>query len=75
MLLNDEKVEIKNCKVEPTGIIWENVHITWCTRWVRLLIQFVLVLAIVVGGFICISMLNVLVPSYDTNIDTSAYTW
>ena len=40
-----------------------------------MLVQFILILAIVAIGFLLISLLNVLVPTYDTSIDTSSYTW
>ena len=40
-----------------------------------MLVQFILILVIVAIGFLLISLLNVLVPTYDTSIDTSSYTW
>lgn len=37
----------------------------------RLLLQLIIVLSIIIGGFIFISFLNILVPPIDTDIDTS----
>lgn len=75
LLINSEKVTIKDCFTEPGGIIWENVHCTWATRWIRLLVQIILILAIIGGGFLFISFLNVLVPSDNSSgVDTSKVT-
>lgn len=75
MLLGDEKVVISNCKTEPGSVIWENVHINWGTRWMRLLLQFLLILLIIAICFCAISFLNVLTPHQDTNVSTDSYTW
>jgi hypothetical protein len=54
--------------------LWENVHITWKTRWIRAVIQFLLLLIFVIAGFFIISTLNILTPpSSSDSIDTSAY--
>jgi hypothetical protein len=66
---------VKPCHDQPGEIIWENVHITWKTRWMRALVQFVLLLAFVFAGFFIISSLNILTPpSALESIDTSSYT-
>ena len=68
------------CKVEPTiaqpgGILWENVHITWKTRWLRFLLQVFILLLILAGGFLIISLLNISNPPLNNeNIDTTGYT-
>mgnify|MGYP006995465873 CR=1 FL=1 len=54
--------------------MWENMHITRKTRIFRFLLQYILVLAIIIIGFICISIINISTPptsysdAYD-NID------
>lgn len=47
---------------------------TWKSRWIRALIQFTFLLAIVVIGFLFISFLNILAPSSTLSVDTSTYT-
>lgn len=47
------------------------MHFTWRMRIPRLLLQLIIVLGIIIGGFIFISFLNILVPPIDTDIDTS----
>lgn len=75
MLLNGERVYIEPCEVQPGGILWENVHVTWKTRWMRFFFQSLLLLVLIVGGFLFISYLNIAVAqeSYDS-VDTSTYT-
>lgn len=74
-LLNGEKIEVENCHVQPGEILWENVNITWKTRWIRAIIQFLLLLIFVAAGFFIISTLNILTPpSSSDSIDTSTYT-
>ena len=65
---------VKPCHTEPGEIIWENQHITWTTRWIRVLIQNLILFAAIAAGFLIISYLNILVPSASSSIDTSAYT-
>ena len=73
--INGCKIGIRPCHDQPGEILWENVHITWRTRWIRALIQMVLLLVFVFAGFFIISTLNILTPpsNVDSN-DTSAYT-
>lgn len=74
-LLNGCKLEIQPCHNQPGEILWQNVHVTWRTRWIRAIIQFLLLLFCVAAGFFVISLLNILSPatSYQS-IDTSSYT-
>lgn len=75
MFLHGQICEVVPCNEQPGGIIWENVHITWKSRWIRYLIQVLFVLAILVGGFLMISFLNITTPPLSNdNIDTSSYT-
>ena len=74
MFLNGRVCRVEPCHEQPGSILWENVHITWKTRWMRALCQFIIVLALIVGGFLLISFLNVLTPPLNNdNIDTSSY--
>ena len=73
-LLCGEHVRVKACHTEPGEIIWENQHVTWSTRWLRILIQYVLLIAALGVGFVVISFLNILVPSSSSSVDTSSYT-
>ena len=73
LLLCGEKVIVKACHTEPGEIIWENQHVTWSTRWLRVLIQYILLLLALSVGFLLISFLNILVPASNSSIDTSAY--
>ena len=75
MLLNGERVYIEPCDVQPGGILWENVHVTWKTRWMRFFFQSLLLLVLVIGGFLFISYLNIAVqPETFDSVDTSTYT-
>lgn len=60
--MDNQKLKIMACNTEPTGIIWENAHFNWRMRIPRILVQLLIVLSIIVGGFIFISFLNILVP-------------
>lgn len=40
-----------------------------------MLLQFVIILAVIAGGFILISFMNILLPPNKQNVDTSAYNW
>lgn len=73
--INSEQVVVEKCYTEPGGIIWENVHVTWATRWIRMLVQFIFILAIIAGGFLFISFLNILTPDDNSSgVDTSSVT-
>ena len=62
------------CEEQPGGIIWENVHITWKTRWLRYVVQILFLFVIVFAGFLFISFLNITTPPLNNNqVDTSAY--
>lgn len=71
--LCDERVAVKACHTEPADIIWENQHINWSTRWLRVLVQYILLLIGLTGGFLLISLLNILVPASSSIVDTSSY--
>lgn len=74
-MIQGHKIKIQPCHDQPGEILWENVHITWRTRWVRALIQMVLLLFFVFLGFFIISTLNILTPPSNVDsTDTSAYT-
>ncbi len=63
------------CDEEPGGIIWENVHITWKSRWIRLLIQIIFLLLVIFAGFLMISFLNITTPPLSNDkLDTDGYT-
>ncbi len=67
-------MHVKACHTEPAGIIWENMHITWKTRWLRLVLQVFLILLFIFIGFCFILILNVLNPPVTTSaIDSSIY--
>lgn len=72
-MLCGEKVEVRACHHEPAEIIWGNQHVNWSTRWLRVLVQYLLLLAGIAAGFLVISFLNILVPSTVSSVDTSAY--
>lgn len=74
MLLGGQRVQIEACHTEPGEIIWENQHVTWKTRWIRALVQFICLVLVIVIGFLGISFLNILAPSATTTVDTSTYT-
>lgn len=40
-----------------------------------MLLQFVIILTVIAGGFILISFMNVLLPPNKQNVDTSSYDW
>ncbi len=40
-----------------------------------MILQFVIILAVIAGGFILISFMNVLVPPNRPTVDTAAYDW
>jgi hypothetical protein len=61
-LLKGQQVSVKACHDQPSEIIWENVHITWKTRWIRALAQFILLLVFVFFGFFAISSLTLITP-------------
>ena len=74
MFLHNEICGVVACEEQPGGIIWENVHITWKTRWVRYLIQLLVLIVILLGGFLLISFLNITTPPLSNDqIDTTAY--
>ena len=73
--MNGEMPKVQECKTEPAGIIWENVHETWKTRWLRWVIQLAVVCSIIVGSFVVISILNIVSSENNTNVDTSSFTW
>ena len=75
MLLDNKLIGLKRCDTEPTGIIWENAHVTWKTRWLRMILQFVIIVSVIAGGFLLIAFLNVLVPPSKDTVDTSNYNW
>lgn len=67
---------IKECKTQPGSIIWENVHVTSCSRAVRWTIQALLVIVALFAGFLAISLLNILTPQTSTSsVDTSGYNY
>ncbi|MBS1890026.1 MAG: hypothetical protein JST59_01930 [Actinobacteria bacterium] len=69
-------LRIKECKIQPGSIIWENVHITPCSRFVRWILQSVLVIVALFLGFLVISLLNILTPQSQTSsVDTTGYTY
>jgi hypothetical protein len=75
MLLKGEGVKVEACHTEPGEIIWENQHITWRSRWLRLTIQLLLLIVLIALGFLIISGLNILSPSTSVDsINTTAIT-
>ena len=73
--LCDERVEVRACHTEPGDIIWENQHVTWKTRWMRTVCQYLCLLVILSLGFLFICFLNVLSPtSSSSTINTDSYT-
>ena len=73
-LLKGERVTVKACHTQPTDILWENQHVNWSTRWLRVVIQYILLLVALAIGFLIISFLNILVPASTSSISTSQYT-
>ena len=75
LCLNGGDVRVVACNTEPSGILWENAHFTWKMRIPRYLLQVVIILAVVFGGFFFISFLNILIPPIDSDVDTSNYSF
>ncbi len=69
-----QQVAMKSCHTEPADVIWENQHVTWSTRWIRVLIMYLLLIAGIAVGFVAISFMNIVVPASSSSVDTSSYT-
>jgi hypothetical protein len=62
--------------MQPGSILWENIHITAISRFVRYLAQFIFIIILIFIGFLFISLLNILSPqTKTTTIDTTAYNY
>lgn len=71
-----ELLKVKACTIQPGSIIWENVHITATSRFIRLLIQTLFVIVGIFAGFLILSFLNILTPMSSTpTVDVSNYTY
>lgn len=75
VLLDDVIPKVKPCFIQPGSIIWENIHISNCSRYVRWFIQLILLIAAVFVGFLIISFLNILTPTSTTLVDASGETY
>lgn len=64
------------CHIEPSSIIWENMHIGKLSRTLRTLLQMLLVLLITFLAVMLILVLLLLVPPQSTSsINTSSYSY
>lgn len=74
LLIDGQLPYVKKCLTEPSGIIWQNMHITWKTRWMRMVCQVIVLALLLVGGFLFLSFLNIASPSIETTTqDISQY--
>jgi hypothetical protein len=76
IIINRKLMKVKECKVQPGSILWENVHITEGSRFFRWLLQAILVFIGLVAGFLVISLLNIITPQSTTSsVDVTNYTY
>ena len=76
LLIGDHLPIIKNCTVQPGEIIWENIHLSNCSRLVRWIFQTLFIIIASVLAFIGLSLINIATPQSTTStIDVSTLTY
>lgn len=74
LLFGGRLPQVLPCNVEPSSIIWENMHVSRLSRSWRMLLQALLVVLVTFLAVLLILFLSVLVPQQTTcSTNTSSY--